>query len=691
MAERIKGITIEFNADTSGLKKAMTELTRNAKKTNTALRDVNKALKLNPTSVTLLTQKQTLLRRRVEEVTDKLKVMKLQYAQMKNDPSVDKKSAEFQKLQRDIKRAEAYQKQFRREMLLFGNAKFNAVGTGLQNVGRKLTNVTRRARQAAGAIAGIALYKGFQRLKTLDDVSTELEKLGYTGKKLEQIMNDATESVSGTKYALTDMSKVAKGALGAGVEEAYDLGEYLQRVADISAVAGEDVDKMGALMNKALSKGIVDAKLLNQLNANGVPIYKLLADSMGVTTEELMKMVRAGEVGFDDLYKATSKYKGLAQELGTETLSGAVTVLGQQFGLMGAEFLDGAYEPIKSGVKGIVKYLKELRASGAIKEWGAAVGETIKYFVQYFKEGETSIDGFSEKAQNFITVLSPLVTTVGAIVQAFMNLPTPIKQLVVAFGLIGGPLLTLVGGITKVVGIVINAVNVIRTMATAFAAVKTAVLALSGPIGWIVIGIGAAIAAGIALYKNWDKVKAAAKSLLSSIKTTFAKVKEAIVKPFQDAWNKLKDIVSKIKNIFPLNIGKIFSGLKLPHITVSGGKAPWGILGKGTPPKFSVKWYKKAMESPYMFSSPTVFGAGEAGDEILYGRKALLEDIASVSGNIDYELLAKTIVTALQSVNSDVNLIIDGQKLAKVQAPYTNAAVNQLQARQARQLGLIGV
>ena len=45
-------------------------------------------------------------------------------------------------------------------------------------------------------------------------------------------------------------------------------------------------------------------------------------------------------------------------------------------------------------------------------------------------------------------------------------------------------------------------------------------------------------------------------------------------------------------------------------------------------PTVSVKWYRKAMEEPYLFTNATLFGAGEAGDEVLYGRKSLKEDIA---------------------------------------------------------------
>jgi hypothetical protein len=78
-------------------------------------------------------------------------------------------------------------------------------------------------------------------------------------------------------------------------------------------------------------------------------------------------------------------------------------------------------------------------------------------------------------------------------------------------------------------------------------------------------------------------------------------------------------------------MGKLFGDIKLPHFSVSG-KFPYGIGGKGEKPSFSIDWYKKAENNPYMFQGATLFGAGERNDEILYGRKNLLEDIASVSG-----------------------------------------------------------
>ena len=628
MAETIKGIKIEFEGSTVGLDNALKKINKEASQTANKLKSIDRALKYNPHNVTLLTEKQKLLKERVEDARRSLDRLKNVQKQL-DAKNVDKNSAEYRKLQKEIVIANSKLKRFTMEMLRFGNAKFNAVGGAIQDVGRKLTNVTRRARQAAGAIAGIALYKGFQRLKTLDDVSTELEKLGYRGQRLENIMDAAKFSVSGTKYALTDMSKVAKGALGSGVEKQYALADYLDRVADLAAVGGTSVSEMGALMNKALSKGTVDARLLNQMNANGIPIYNLLADSLGVTTEELNKMVRTGQVGFNDLYKATEKYDGLAKELGTETLSGAVTVLGQQFGLMGADFLAGAYEPIKEGVQGIVKYLKDLQANGTIKEWGTAVGEAIKAFVGWFKTGELAIDGMSQKGQSLVTAFYPVISVIGTLVKMFMALPTPVKQFMAAFALIGGPVLTFIGGFTKIIGVVGNAIKFLGMFSKAFSVIRIAIAALGGPLT-LFIAITSAVA--IAVYKNWDKIKAVTLRLFASVKATFSRMTSAITQPFQNAWNKLKAIVNKIKGLFPLKIGKIFSGLKLPHFSVKGGKAPFGIGGKGSLPHISVKWYAQGG----IFDAPSVIGVGERGAEAVVPLDRLwdkLDAIADSSGS----------------------------------------------------------
>lgn len=113
-------------------------------------------------------------------------------------------------------------------------------------------------------------------------------------------------------------------------------------------------------------------------------------------------------------------------------------------------------------------------------------------------------------------------------------------------------------------------------------------------------------------------------SSINVIKSAINKAKDAITAP-------IKKAVDKVKGYFPFSIGKIFSGLKLPKFSVKG-KAPFGLGGKGEKPSISVSWNAKAMTDPYLFSNATLFGAGEAGDEVLYGRSALMRDISDAVG-----------------------------------------------------------
>lgn len=86
----------------------------------------------------------------------------------------------------------------------------------------------------------------------------------------------------------------------------------------------------------------------------------------------------------------------------------------------------------------------------------------------------------------------------------------------------------------------------------------------SSPIGWIVAGFGLIVAAGVALYKNWDKVKAAAVALWNKVKSVFGGIKDAIVGAFDAAKQKVKGFFSwldeKIESI-PI-LGTLYSGGK---------------------------------------------------------------------------------------------------------------------------------
>jgi phage-related protein len=146
---------------------------------------------------------------------------------------------------------------------------------------------------------------------------------------------------------------------------------------------------------------------------------------------------------------------------------------------------------------------------------------------------------------------------------------------------------------------------------------------------------------------TWDNVKTTIGSRLSSIASsaasTFNNVKNKvanafrnvqITNPFTKLVSAAQSAISRVKSLF--NVRLKFPSIKMPHFSISGRFS----LNPPSVPHINVRWYKKAYQNPYLFSSPTVlqtphgfkgFGDGSGG-ELVYGRNQLLRDIAQASG-----------------------------------------------------------
>lgn len=100
------------------------------------------------------------------------------------------------------------------------------------------------------------------------------------------------------------------------------------------------------------------------------------------------------------------------------------------------------------------------------------------------------------------------------------------------------------------------------------------------PIGWVVLGLAAIVAAGVALYKNWDTVKAKAGELWTKVKTVFGGVRDTITGAFDAAKKKVRGFFSwlddKISSV-PL-LGDIYSGGK-SALSWIGGKISGHAMG----------------------------------------------------------------------------------------------------------------
>ena len=123
-------------------------------------------------------------------------------------------------------------------------------------------------------------------------------------------------------------------------------------------------------------------------------------------------------------------------------------------------------------------------------------------------------------------------------------------------------------------------------------------------------------------------------SALDGIKSAFASKLEAARSTFWSpaARSAVDRAIGKIKGIFKFSWK--LPDLKLPHISVSGGKAPFGIAGKGSLPSFDIQWYKDGgiLTGPTIFGSMggSLLGGGEAGAEAVVPLSELWKRIAEI-------------------------------------------------------------
>lgn len=230
----------------------------------------------------------------------------------------------------------------------------------------------------------------------------------------------------------------------------------------------------------------------------------------------------------------------------------------------------------------------------AIKQFISDTFETAKNMINEAKDAVATITEF---IREHWAVFAPILAGIAGAIATY-------KLIAIAMGLW-----------TAATGLWTTITGIATGVAGAFSA---AIAFITSPIGLVVIAIGAAIAIGVALYRNWDTVSAKATELWSAIKTKFNQIKEAIMGPINDARDAVKNAIERIKGFFNFS----FKWPKIPMpkfgITPSGWKI--GDLLKGSIPKLGINWNAEGG----VFDSPTIFntsrglqGVGEAGSEAI--------------------------------------------------------------------------
>lgn len=567
---RIKGITIKLDANITPLQTALSKVDKSLKTTQSNLKDINKLLKLDPKNTELLSQKQKNLQSAIDKTKERLQQLKDAQSQVK------KGTDEWDALQREIIETEQKLEGLEDEYKDFGSVakqQLKAVSEKVKGVGEKLKSVgdsvmgvgktlTMKLTAPLAAIGGIGAAKFAEVDKTMQLVNATM---GNTAEQADLINEAMKQAAANSTFGMNDAATAALNFARAGLT-AEQAAATLAPAMNLAAGEGGELDTVSAglvatingfhgsfdeaaayadVFANACNNSALDVDSLSSAMSVAAPIFASAGYSvndaalyMGVMANNGIEADKAANSLKTGLARLVSPAKQGAQkmdELGISvtnadgTMKDSITIqkeLHDKFkDLSEAEQIAAA-----SAIFGKNQMSPWLALINTAPEDVNALSEALEVEGTTMSMADAMMSGFGGSLEKLKSSLDVAATTLGeklapyiqlvsdkiqAAIDWFNGLDEEQQQLIVKIGLVVaaiGPAVIAIGAVIHVAGTLITIIG-----------------GLLSPIGLVVAAIGGAIAIGVALYKNWDKIKAKA-----------AELKDKVV----EKWNNLKDDVS---------------------------------------------------------------------------------------------------------------------------------------------------
>ena len=543
---------------------------------------------------------------------------------------------------------------------------FSGSAATAKNYGQAADSVTlsllRLAEQnVTGSEASTALNRAMADLYTpTDNASKALDQLGVSAYKSNGEAKDFNDLVDELNGSLQGMTAEQKNNALATIFTTQGLQAFNKMTASSDATV------------QKFWKGIQDS------SGSAAQQAATQLDNLKGDITLLSSATEGLELGFYNTFSGTirgaikgvtSEVSGLAEAMESGGISGALSKLaqdainfsGQLPGLtkIGGDLINGLISSVTQNSGSITTAVSQL-----LNNLASTISTGLNVFTSVGVNLLTTIaSGMTQGIPTFLGQALPMLTqfteslrsNAGKLINAGLTLIQNIAQglinsIPVLIAYVPTIITNLAGiindnapkilatGITIITNLAMGLVRAIPLLIANLPKIITAIVSVFTAFNWLSLGknIVTGIIKGI---KNLPSLlKSAAKNavngfkgafkgngILSAVKGAFTKIPSAVKSIFTKAVSLVKSFPGRFKSA--LKFSWSLPHLNLPHLSVSGGKAPFGIGGKGSLPSFHISWYKKAMESPYVFSDATLFGAGESGDEMLYGRSRLMSDI----------------------------------------------------------------
>lgn len=677
-AKTLKGITVEINGKTTGLANALKDVTKTSTALSSNLKEINKALKLDPGNTELLNEKQKILsesvaaaRKELETLEGVQKQVSDQYA----NGDIDRGAwleyqNKLQKAKQHLEDLEKAQKDFgtaAAQTIKEAGAKIEEYGGKASKVGETLTkNVTTplTAAAAAGVAAFSAVDEGVDTIVTATGASDEAldglvasyetiatsipEELGDVASAVGEVntrFHTTGEELEGQTTLFLQFAKITGGDVVSSVDSADKVLKTFGKTSDDAS------GLLGMVAKAAQDTGINAQGLMDDVLANSATFKELnfsleesvnfmaLLDENGVESgtalaglkKAVVNLTNAGMSESEALQTVIDKIKNAGSE--TE----ALTIAQETFGTKGAAEMATA---IREGRLS----LDDLSASMA--DYSTVVTDTYNNTMDGVDGATTAANAakiaMSTLGETISDMLAPIFQHLTQLLidakARFDTLDDGQKQAIVTIGLIVaaiGPALVIIGKVITAVGTITTGVGslvgfvggtvvplITGTVMPALSGLWA--LMLANPISIVIAAIAAIVAAFVLLWNKCEGFRNFWINLFSSVKSTVVDAKNNVLSTFDGIKNGISSRIEGAKNSVHNAIENIkgffnFSWslphLQLPHPYISGRFS----LNPPSVPSFGINWYKEGgiLSGAQIFGQMggNLLGGGEAGQE----------------------------------------------------------------------------
>lgn len=590
MANRIKGITVEIGGDTTGLDKALKSVNTSIRTTQSALKDVNRLLKLDPSNTELLSQKQRLLKDAIAATKEKLDSLKVAQEQAKQQlENGELGQDKYDALQREIVETEEELRRLQQEAATTNTAlsKIDVAGQKMEAVGNSIAGAGKKMMGVTTVIGGV----GVAAVKTAADFDSAMSQVaavsGATGKDFDALRNKAREMGAKTKFSATEAAEAMNYMAMAGWKT-EDMLSGIEGIMNLAAASGEDLATTSDIVTDALTDFGLSAKdsghfadILAAASSNAntnvsmmgetfkycAPIAGALGFSAEDTAEAIGLMANAG---------IKSSQAGTALRTIMNNLAGDVKISGKAIGdvTIATTNADGSMRDLSDILADCRSAFGNLTESEKAQAAESLVGKNaMSGFLALMNAGEGDIeklssaiencDGSAEKmamtmqdnlagqltilksqlqelAISFGDILMPTIRSIVSKLQGFVDklngMDEGTKRTIVTIALLVasiGPLLIIIGTVISKIGV---AMQGFVKLANGVSKLKVAIQGGTGVLGKLGAALGGISAPVLAVV--------AVIAVLVAAFVHLWKTNEGFRDAIIGTWNRIKDTIS---------------------------------------------------------------------------------------------------------------------------------------------------